>query len=324
LLCRRFHSRTAAQQGQLERRRRLRRGKRTHRRGRRDFTRVRNRRDVREARRILRTDAYVHGLDPTPQGRYSDTEIQELGEEGKALKMPIGGYAYPILNLADLMNALAAYKTTDGDKTGVRSWIIERAILLGLVDRLPKGWATPKQKLHPNELDRVRGGGEAKGGMGGEAGLPDAGGRVAEAPPVGGPRYETHLRGGFRLLHRRGAGLGAGTPVRPRRVRSFRSGGRPSSYTRPPSPQPCARPAGSAGAVSPSTWAARRRRVPLVATRLPVGRKRPITLLASVGRVKSGPRFWPFRTYSTIANVENAAGAGLGAGRAGAWTGTGP
>jgi hypothetical protein len=64
-----------------------------------------------------------------------------------------------IQNLADLMNALAAYKDPrfknhDGL---VRQWIVKRAILPGLVERLPKGWAEPKYKPHPNEVARLVG-----------------------------------------------------------------------------------------------------------------------------------------------------------------------
>jgi hypothetical protein len=94
--------------------------------------------------------ARIHGSDPTPQAGYSDRELDRLGKEGKALKMKNGTYAYPILNLADLANALASYKANP--IAGLRAWIIKRAILLGLVEQLPKGWAEPAVKLHPNEV----------------------------------------------------------------------------------------------------------------------------------------------------------------------------
>jgi hypothetical protein len=141
------YARTSAQQGQLERRRRARPKRRTDYRGREVVAMAKAKRA-----RLRRSDAYVHGSHPTPQGRYSDRELQALGEQGLALMMPGGTFAYPITGLADLMNALAAYKSGEYDRTGVRGWIVERAILLGLVERLPQGWATPKQKLHPNEI----------------------------------------------------------------------------------------------------------------------------------------------------------------------------
>jgi hypothetical protein len=101
--------------------------------------------------RLQRTDACVHGSHPTPQGRYSDDELQKLGERGLALQMPDGSYAYPIVNLADLMNAVAAYERADGDKTGVRARIVRRAREMGLDYLLPKGWGEFSEKPGPKE-----------------------------------------------------------------------------------------------------------------------------------------------------------------------------
>ena len=67
---------------------------------------------ARRARLGRRTDAAIHGSNATPKGRYSDRELAVLGEEGKALKMKEGSWGYAILDLADLMDALAAYKQT--------------------------------------------------------------------------------------------------------------------------------------------------------------------------------------------------------------------
>jgi hypothetical protein len=47
---------------------------------------------------------------------------------------------------------------------------VERAIKLGLVERLPKGWATPKPALHPNELEGGAVGTAAPGGPEGSGG----------------------------------------------------------------------------------------------------------------------------------------------------------
>jgi hypothetical protein len=71
--------------------------------------------------------------------------------------LPNGSYGYVIQNLTDLMNALAACKDPRfNNHTGlVRSWIVKRAILLGLVERLPAGWAEPAYKPGPRETEAV-------------------------------------------------------------------------------------------------------------------------------------------------------------------------
>jgi hypothetical protein len=113
---------------------------------------------ARAARHRRASGAYVHGSHPTPKGRYSADELIQLGKEGKALQLPNGSYGYVVQNLADLMNALAAYKDPrfknhDGK---VRSWIVSRVILLGLVDQLPVGWAQPaNNKPGPRETEAV-------------------------------------------------------------------------------------------------------------------------------------------------------------------------
>jgi HK97 family phage prohead protease len=107
--------------------------------------------------RLSRSTAYVHSSDATPLGRYSADEVTKLGEREPplALKRPNGTYGYPLTDYADLSNALAAYKNPEFDNYDglVRSWIVKRAILLGLVDKLPKAWTEAKNpKLHPNGL----------------------------------------------------------------------------------------------------------------------------------------------------------------------------
>jgi hypothetical protein len=102
--------------------------------------------------------------------------VKALGEREPplALKMPDGTYAYPITDLADLTNALAAYKDPQFPYHSglVRSWIVKRATLLGLAERLPKGWAEPKYKPHDNEKARLVCTAEAGGpsGSGGSTG----------------------------------------------------------------------------------------------------------------------------------------------------------
>jgi hypothetical protein len=61
-----------------------------------------NRAKARRARR-----AYVSGGDhATPKGKYSDDEIQVLGERGLALAKGDGSYHYPVADTADLINAM--------------------------------------------------------------------------------------------------------------------------------------------------------------------------------------------------------------------------
>jgi hypothetical protein len=110
--------------------------------------------------------------------------VKALGEREPplALKMPNGECLYPITDYADLSNALAAYKDQQFDNFAglVRAWIVERAIKLGLIERLPKGLAEPKCKPHPNEVARLVGTTEAGGptGAGGSTGGGVTGGTI--------------------------------------------------------------------------------------------------------------------------------------------------
>jgi hypothetical protein len=102
----------------------------------------------------LRRAAYVAGDEhATPKGKYTDDEIQALGERGLALAKGDGSYHYPIVDTADLINALVAYKREGGLQPGVRAWLIKRAIAMNATHHLPKGWAEPKVPLHPRETE---------------------------------------------------------------------------------------------------------------------------------------------------------------------------
>jgi hypothetical protein len=143
------YSRSSAQQGQLERRRRARPRKRTDHTARRDLAKARDRRDVREARRIGQAQrAYVSGSDPTPLGKYSQEDVDQLGREAKALAKGDGSHWFPIAKHNDVQNAVAAYrKLKPGERNGVHAWIVERARLLNAEHLLPKGMGEPVQKV---------------------------------------------------------------------------------------------------------------------------------------------------------------------------------
>jgi hypothetical protein len=102
--------------------------------------------------------AYVHGSEPTPKGKYSDAEIQKLGEQGKAMRKPGGGHWFPNAVANDIPNAVAAYLALPpGAREGVRAWIVKRAREMGLDEQLPKGWGELNPGLHPNEVARIVG-----------------------------------------------------------------------------------------------------------------------------------------------------------------------
>ncbi len=100
--------------------------------------------------------APTEGEHGTPQGRYTDAEIQKLGEEDppRALKKQNGkGYHYPIVDGRDVANAVAAYgRARPSERAGVRTWIVERARALRVDShRLPQSWGQVVQKPGPSE-----------------------------------------------------------------------------------------------------------------------------------------------------------------------------
>ncbi len=74
--------------------------------------------------------------------RYTDKQIQRLGEEGKALKKKSGrGFHFPIVDGRDLNDAVRAWgRAVPSERQAVKNWIIRRAVLLRLTGRLPEAW----------------------------------------------------------------------------------------------------------------------------------------------------------------------------------------
>jgi hypothetical protein len=107
--------------------------------------------------RLKQRAAYVTGQDGHPMGRYDAEAVERLGREGKALARGDGSHWFPIVDLRDLHNAIAAYLALKAsERNGVRAWIVKRARELGLDEQLPKGWGALNPGLHPNELERER------------------------------------------------------------------------------------------------------------------------------------------------------------------------
>ncbi len=108
---------------------------------------------ARRAKLGTRSDATIEGVEDTP--RYSDAEIQKLGEEELALKRRNGpGYHYPIKDRRDLLNAIRAWgRAKPSERAGVRTWIKLRARLLRLESLLPKAWQAPLPAGHSERPD---------------------------------------------------------------------------------------------------------------------------------------------------------------------------
>jgi HK97 family phage prohead protease len=93
------------------------------------------------------SDASVEGEEDEP--RYTDAEIEKLGEEGKALKKPGGGFHYPIADVRDVSNAVKDFNRAKSTEPGVRAWIVKRARLLKAEHRLPTSWQLTPEKPAP-------------------------------------------------------------------------------------------------------------------------------------------------------------------------------
>ncbi len=97
--------------------------------------------DIAKARRARLGGRRDYRADDHP--RYTDAQIQKLGEEGKALKRKDGKtYHYPIVNGRDVTNAVRAWgRAVPSEREAVRRWISKRAVRLRVTYRLPDSWA---------------------------------------------------------------------------------------------------------------------------------------------------------------------------------------
>jgi HK97 family phage prohead protease len=99
------------------------------------------------------SDSGVEGEEDQP--RYTQADIDALGEKGLALKRKNGpGYHYPIKDRRDLLNALKAWgRVRPTERAGVRTWIKIRARLMRLENELPKSWQAPLPPGHSERPD---------------------------------------------------------------------------------------------------------------------------------------------------------------------------
>jgi hypothetical protein len=124
--------------------------------GRHDLDLVRAKCIQRDAKAPLsrRADAYVHGSDPTPLGKYDRETVERLGKESKALQKRDGSFWFPLTAASDVDNCVAAYRALEAtERDGVRAWITLRCRLLNLSHMLPQGWDEYSGKLHPRETE---------------------------------------------------------------------------------------------------------------------------------------------------------------------------
>jgi HK97 family phage prohead protease len=92
--------------------------------------------------------------------RYTDDEVQKLGEEGKAHKRTDGKYNFPIADRRDLLNAIKAWgRARASERVSVKAFIKLRAALMSLEELLPASW----QKSVPEGKARSRAGARANG-----------------------------------------------------------------------------------------------------------------------------------------------------------------
>jgi hypothetical protein len=98
--------------------------------------------------RLTKREAYVHGSHPTPHGKYTSEEVEQLGLEGKALARGDETHWFPIALYSDIHNAVAAYRQLKpSERDGVHRWIVERARAIGAEHLLPKGMGEPAVKF---------------------------------------------------------------------------------------------------------------------------------------------------------------------------------
>ena len=74
------------------------------------------------------------------RAKYTQAEVDALGEKGHAFKNPDGSYSYPIDDLEDLRNAIHAVGRGNADHDALRKYIIGRAGALSATDEIPENW----------------------------------------------------------------------------------------------------------------------------------------------------------------------------------------
>ena len=84
----------------------------------------------------LRDAAYLVEV----RAKYTDAEVQALGEKGHAFKNDDGHYSYPIDDLEDLRKAVHAVGRAGADHDAVRKFIIHMAGVLSATDEIPDNW----------------------------------------------------------------------------------------------------------------------------------------------------------------------------------------
>jgi HK97 family phage prohead protease len=99
------------------------------------------------------SDASVEGEEDGP--RYTQAEVDALGEKGLALKRKSGpGYHYPIADRRDLLNAIREWgRAKPSERAGVRTWIRLRARVMRMENLLPKSWQMPLPPGHGERPD---------------------------------------------------------------------------------------------------------------------------------------------------------------------------
>lgn len=72
--------------------------------------------------------------------KYSADDIKALGAKGQAFKNADGHYSYPIVDAADLSNAIKAVGRGGADHDAIRAYVVKRAKALGKSDQIPENW----------------------------------------------------------------------------------------------------------------------------------------------------------------------------------------
>lgn len=92
---------------------------------------------------------------PDRPRKYSYEQIQKLGSEGLAYKKKNGVYAWPIVDRADVENAIHAFgRAPDDEQLAVKRWILQAADRLRLRHLLPEKWVEELTAASPHGLPR--------------------------------------------------------------------------------------------------------------------------------------------------------------------------